>query len=129
MAPETFTDALIECVKAAGGSKAVATVLWGSSAGVDVAQRRLLSCLNPERPEKLSLDEALQIMRLARGRGCHTAMQFLAGALSYAEPVPIEPKDEADELRRRVLEMGRELQSVLTRLEQVERPATSRGAA
>jgi hypothetical protein len=124
MQSESFNDALIECVKAVpGGSKAVGVTLWGESAGVEAAQRRLLACLNPERQEKLSLDEIVQVMRIARVRGCHAGMHFLCAALGYAEPVPIQPKDEADELRRQVLEMGRQLQSALARIEQLDRPA------
>jgi hypothetical protein len=52
MLAESFNDALIECVKAAGGSKAVGVALWPAM-GVEAAQRRLLACLNPERNEKL----------------------------------------------------------------------------
>lgn len=121
MTTESINDALIECVKACGGSKAVGVALWPAK-GLEAAQRALLACLNPDRPEKLGPDEVLHIMRMARDRGCHVAMQFLAQALSYAEPVPIKPMDEADELRRQVLEMGRDLQSKLLRLEHLERP-------
>jgi hypothetical protein len=119
---ESLNDALIECVKACGGSKAVGVALWPAK-GVEAAQRQLLACLNPERNEKLGPDEVLHLLRLARARGCHAGMQYLAEALSYGEPVPIEPKDEADELRRQLLEMGRDLQSKLSRLEQLEKPA------
>lgn len=121
---ESLNDALIECVKACGGSKTVGVALWPAK-GVEAAQRQLLACLNPERNEKLGPDEVLHLLRLARERGCHAGMQYLTEALSYAEPVPIEPKDEADELRRQLLEMGRDLQSKLSRLEQIERPATT----
>lgn len=121
---ESWNDALIECVKACGGSKSVGVALWPAK-GVEAAQRQLLACLNPERNEKLGPDEVLHLLRLARERGCHAGMQYLAEALSYAEPVPIEPKDEADELRRQLLEMGRDLQSKLSRLEQLEKPATT----
>jgi len=121
MTAESIDDALIECVKACGGSKVVGVALWPAK-GIEAAQRQLLACLNPDRNEKLGPEEVLLILRMARERGCHVGMQYLCAALSYAEPVPIEPKDEADELRRQVLVMGRELQRVLTRLEQLERP-------
>ena len=130
MPPDTLHEALIECVKAAGGSKVVAAALWPAKAArnLDDARRYLTACLDHERAEKLSLDELLHVLRAARERGCHTGMEFLAQALSYAEPVPIEPKDEADELRRQVLSMGRDLQAKLARLEQIDRGGL-RGAA
>ena len=99
---ESLNDALIECVKACGGSKAVGVALWPAK-GVEVAQRQLLACLNPERNEKLGPDEVMHVLRLARERGCHVGMQYLAEALSYAEPVPIEPKDELGDLLRQYL--------------------------
>lgn len=118
---ETINDALIECVKALGGSKSAGVALWPAK-GVEAAQRHLLACLNPDRAEKLGPDEVLHVLRLARERGCHAGMQYLAAALSYAEPMPVEPRDEADELRRQVLAMGHELQRALSRLDQLERP-------
>lgn len=120
-AHEHLHEALIEAVKAAGGSKAVAIALWGSAAGVDVVQRKLLACLNPERAEKLSLDEVLAVMRLGRQHGCHAPMQFLSRALSYAEPQPIQPRDEADELRRQFIESTRALAAMAARIEGLDR--------
>lgn len=121
MLDDSINDALIECVKAAGGSKAVGVAIWPAK-GVEAAQRHLLACLNPERHEKLGPDEMLLVLRMARERGCHAGMRFLCEALSYTPPVPTRPADEADELRRRVLAMGRELQSCLTRLEALQSP-------
>jgi len=121
MLPETLNDAYIDAVKACGGSKVVGHAIWPAK-GVEGAQRHLLACLNPDRNEKLSPEEALHIERLSRAKGCHIVAQYRAAALSYAEPVPIEPKDEADELRRQVLEMGRQLQTALSRIEQLDRP-------
>jgi hypothetical protein len=121
MPAESFNDALVECVNACGGSKAVGVLLWPAK-GLEAAQRHLLACLNTERNEKLGPDEVLMVLRLARERGCHAGMQYMATALSYAEPVPIKPRDEADELRRQLLEMGRDLQHKLARLEELERP-------
>lgn len=99
---ESLNDALIECVKACGGSKTVGVALWPAK-GVEAAQRQLLACLNPERNEKLGPDEVLHLLRLARERGCHAGMHYLAEALSYAEPVPIEPQDELADLLRQYL--------------------------
>lgn len=117
---ESINDALIECVKACGGSKTVGVALWPAK-GVEAAQRHLLACLNPDRNEKLGPDEVLHVLRMARERGIHVGMQYLAGTLSYADPVPVQPHDEADELRRQVLTMGQSLQKALARIEQLDK--------
>jgi len=121
MLPESLNDALIECVKACGGSKAVGVAIW-PALGVEAAQRKLLASLNPDRNEKLGPDEFQLLMQMARDVGCHVGMQYLSHALSYSEPQPIEPRDEADELRRQVLAMGHQLQKALARIEQLDRP-------
>lgn len=124
---ETLTDALIECVKACGGSKAVGVALWPAK-GVEAAQRHLLACLNGDRAEKLGPDEVMHVLRLARDSGCHAGMHYIAAALSYSEPTPIAPVDAADELRRQVLEMGQQLQRALARIEQLDGPQLRRAA-
>jgi hypothetical protein len=115
---ESLNDAYIEAVKALGGSKVVGAAIWPAK-GVDAAQRHLLACLNPDRNEKLSPEEALHIERMARNRGCHVIAVWRNRALDYAEPVPVEPKDIADDLQRQAIEMGRQLTEMLARLEKV----------
>lgn len=124
---ETTTQALIECVKAAGGSKQVGHKVFPEKL-VDQAQRHLLNCLNDDRPERLNPDQVLLIAKLARDNGCHAYAQHMADLLGYAEPVPVEPRDEADELRRQLLKIGKDLQDKLARLEGLER-VTLRAAA
>lgn len=116
----TFTDALIECVKAAGGSKPVGAALWPEKTP-EAAQRALLDALNDDRPARLSPEQVVFVLRLARAKGCHAGMQWLCSELSYADPQPVEPKDEADDLRRQLLAMGRELQAGLDRLAALDR--------
>jgi hypothetical protein len=121
---ETVNDALIECVKACGGSKVVGLALWPAK-GVEAAQRNLLACLNPDRNEKLSPDETLHIMRMARERGCHEGMQYMASFLSYSMPTPVEPRDELAELLRQHIEATRETQK---RQERIDRALQALGA-
>lgn len=106
---DTVNDVLIACVKACGGSKVVGPELWPAK-GLEVAQRYLLDCLNPERAAKLDPAEVMHIMRMARDRGCHSGMQYVASALSYSMPSAVEPKDELAELLRQNLEATREQQ-------------------
>jgi hypothetical protein len=117
---ETLTDCLIECVKAAGGSKQVGHKVWPEKT-VDAAQRHLLNCLNEGKAERLTPDQVLLIARLARERGCHAYIEHVAKDLSYSEPVPIEPKDEADELRRQFIESTRTLAAMADKIEALER--------
>lgn len=117
-AHESINDALIECVKACGGSKVVGLALWPAK-GVEAAQRTLLACLNPDRQEKLGPDEVLHILRMARERGCHVGMQYIAASLGYAEPVPVDPKDELAELLRQSIEATRETHRRQERIERL----------
>lgn len=118
---DTLTGTLIECVKAAGGSKSVGMRLWPKKT-VEAAQRHLLACLNESKPERLTPEQVLLVARLAREHGCHAYMEFCARALSYAAPQPVRPVDEVDELRRQVLEMRRTMQAALARLQALDAP-------
>lgn len=117
---ETLNECLIECVKKAGGSKQVGHKVWPEKT-VEAAQRHLLNCLNEGKAERLTPDQALLIARLAREKGCHAYAEFVAHTLSYADPQPIEPRDEADELRRQFIESTRSLAAMAERIESLER--------
>lgn len=122
---QSLTDTLIECVKAVpGGSKAVGPALWPEKDPV-AAQRLLLDCLNDDRPQKLSPEQVILVARMARERGCHAYACWVAESLSYAPPVPVEPRDLADDLQRQVLAMGKQLTDVLARLEELQRGGRS----
>lgn len=114
--PESLDDALVECVKAAGGSKVVGARLWPAKL-VDAAQRHLLNCLKEGRAEHLKPDEVLLILRMAREAGCHTGMAFLAQSLGYAIPQPVEPRDEVAQLQRDFIAANAEMRARAERLE------------
>jgi len=115
---ETLNQALVECVKACGGSKQVGHKLWPEKT-VDAAQRHLLNCLNEDKPERLSPDHLLMLLRLARDRGCHVGVAYMLETLGYAPPVPTDPKDELTELLRQNLEANREAQRRHERIERL----------
>lgn len=100
---DSINTVLIEAVKALGGSKVVAHKLWPEKA-VDAAQRHLLACLNEDKPERLSPDHLMLVLRMARDKGHHGAFAHMCALLGYAEPQPINPKDELTELLREYLE-------------------------
>jgi hypothetical protein len=113
---ESLNDALIACVRAAGGSAIVGPKLWPEKPR-DAAQRALLDCLNEDRPAKLSPEQVLLVLRLARAKGYHEGMNFIAADLGYGTPVPIEPRDEAAELQRQFIESVRLQQALVERME------------
>jgi hypothetical protein len=117
--PESFNDALIECVKAAGGSKVVGAKLWPEKMA-DAAQRHLLNCLQEGRAEHLKPDQVLFVLRLARDAGHHTGMHFLADSLGYSQPEPISPRDEVAELQRQFLDATRAMQAMAARMEALQ---------
>ncbi len=94
-----MNDALIACVKALGGSKVVGPRLFPEKAP-DVAQRTLLDCLNEDRPNKLSPDQVMAVLRWARAIGFHAGMDWVCSDAGYSAPQPIEPRDELADLLR-----------------------------
>jgi hypothetical protein len=99
MPPEfdNINEALVACVKALGGSKQVGHKLWPEKT-VDAAQRHLLACLNEDKAERLSPEQLALLMRMAHAKGFHGVMQFLCDSIGYADPQPIDPRDELTEL-------------------------------
>jgi hypothetical protein len=123
---DNVNEVLVECVKACGGSKAVGVEIWPAK-GMDAAQRHLLNCLNLDRNEKLSPDEVLLIARMARDVGCHVYVEYLAQALSYSKPEPIEPVDELKELLRVQNELRSKLLAGTERVEKLLARAELKG--
>lgn len=116
---EGLNQALIECVKAAGGSANVGRKLFPEKTP-ESAQRALLDCLNEERPAKLSPEQVLLILRLARAKGFHDGIGFILADLGYAPTSPIEPKDEAAELGRQASELLAAAERITERLQRLQ---------
>jgi hypothetical protein len=116
---EGLNQALIECVKAAGGSANVGRKLFPEKSP-ESAQRALLDCLNEERPAKLSPEQVLLILRLARAKGFHEGIGFILADLGYAPTTPIEPKDEAAELGRQASELLAAAERITERLQRLQ---------
>lgn len=113
---QSLTDVLVECVKAAGGSKVVGPRLWPEML-VDQAQRKLLDCLNDERPHRLSPEQVLLVAQLARHAGCHAYVAYCCARLHYQPPVPREPRDELAELQRSFVASVGALQQQLAQIQ------------
>ncbi len=111
-----INGALIECVRACGGSKQVGPQLWPEKTP-DAAQRLLLSSLNEDRPEKLSPEQLALVLRMAKAKGCHAGINALCDALGYSHPQPIEPKDEVAELQKQFIAATEAMQALAARME------------
>jgi hypothetical protein len=116
MAYESLNEALIDCVRAAGGSKQVGPLLWPEKSP-DAAQRLLLDCLNEDRAAKLSPEQVLLVLRLARAKGHHAGREFILADLGYAPPVPVDPRDEAAELQRQFMGVMGKAEELVQRME------------
>jgi len=124
---ESINDALVECVKACGGSGQVGPKLWPEKPP-QAAQRLLLDCLSEDRPAKLSPEQIMFVLRLARDRGCHVGVEFICSDLGYSQPSPIEPEDERAKLQREYIEAARLMAKLAERIERTAGP-TLRAAA
>lgn len=113
---EDVWQALTDCVRALGGAKEVGIALR-PELGVLKSQRWLLDCLNPDRADKLSLDQALWILTQARQINCHAGMAFIARQCGYADPQPVEPEDERAALQREFIKQSKAMQALATRME------------
>ena len=122
---DSINEALIACVKALGGSKQVGPLLWPDAAP-DAAQRKLLDCLNEDRPHHLTPGQMMMVLRMARHRGFHDAADFMMSELGYAPPVPVDPRDEAAELQRQFIVATEQMAAMVERMQglqaQIARP-------
>ena len=123
---ESINDALRECVQACGGHKVVGSLLWPEKAA-DVAGRLLSDCLNDAKRERLSPEQVLLVLRLARERGCHAGMNFIARDAGYSDPPPVEPEDERAKLQREFIEASKSLTRMAAQIERMNAVAMAAG--
>ena len=115
---ESLNDALKEIMQVAGGAKSVSVLLWPEKSP-DAARSRLLDCLNPDRPDKLSPDQVLLFLKIGRQKGCHAAMNYLARDAGYEDPKPVDPEDEKTKVQREFIEAQKYMSRLAARMERV----------
>lgn len=113
---EDIDDALSEVIRACGGAKVVSSKLWPEKTP-DAAHRLLLACLNEHRPERLSPEHVLLLLKMGRACGCHAGMNFIARDTGYDDPKPVEPEDERARLQREFIEAQKAMQMLAGRME------------
>jgi hypothetical protein len=115
---EDINDALRDVIRALGGMKAVAARLR-PELGTEAAAGWLKDCLNPSRRERLNPEQVLWLLREGRKVGCHSLMNYLCDEASYCRAQPLEPHDEAAELRRQVVASVKHFEGLVKRLERL----------
>lgn len=94
---EDIFDVARAMVNAAGGAKVVAARMWPNTP-IAEAHRKLLDCLNRERPAKFCIEEFLTLVKLAREAGFHQGKHWIDTDTGYQPTPPQDPKVERERL-------------------------------
>ena len=116
---EDIYQALNDCVRAAGGNKAVAASLWPDKS-ILKQQVYLNDCLNRERNEKLDPEQILFILRLAKEKGCHVGMDFINESCDYEPPKPVNRKEKRAELQQEFIKAVKSLGELGSQLDNLD---------
>ena len=107
---DAFEDALIDILKGVYGKgfyQKAAAEMYPTEDPTDKG-KWLEKALNPERNEKLGLNDLLWILKKGREKGIHTGMFFLTDECNYTRPTTIEPEDKKAELVDRLERIAKE---------------------
>lgn len=115
---ESINDALKDIINHAGGNKSVGCRLYPEKTP-DSAHRTLLDALNDNRPEKLSPDQFLFLLKIGREIGCHSAINYISRESGYSDPTPIEPEDEKARLMREFISAQKAMSAIAEKLNTV----------
>ena len=115
---EDLNGALAHVVSALGGPKVVGNGLWPSMP-VDKAGRKVTDCLRETHAQRFTFDDLIWLLAEARKQGIHSAMAHINEIVGYAAPVPVEPEDEAAQLKREFNKSVKLQGQILKRLERI----------
>jgi hypothetical protein len=120
------TDMFHECIEDAITADVMALGGYGKVAGwlfphlqPDQGKAHMRACLNADRAEKLSPPQTALIVQKARDIGSRATADYLQGMWGCRIEF-LNPADEAADLRRDVLELGKVLMQRLDRLDRAE---------
>lgn len=113
---EDLRDALKDAVRALGGNKAVGRRLRPELTA-DSAGDWVKDCLNPARRERFDPEQVLWLIREAKLVGCHSIVNYICDEAGYTRPSPVEPADEAAELKRQAIAAVKDFAVLVQRLE------------
>lgn len=112
---EDVYDLLKSLVNSLGGPKLVGSRLYPQK-DVDAARRYLLDCLNPERDHDLGVEGFLTLLRWAREKGIHFAINWVCDDLGYGNPPPMDPEDQRAELQRQFIACTERMEQLARKL-------------
>ncbi len=115
---DSLNSVLVDIVKALGGSKKVAPLMWPEKS-VNAAAILLCDCLNNDRAQKLTPDQAMFILRLARNNNINIGIEYICQALGYSKPTPIQPEDEKAQLMREFITAQKLMANIAKQMESV----------
>jgi hypothetical protein len=113
---EDINDALREAVRQLGGHKKVGPAMR-PELPLESAANWLRDCLNHERREKLSPEQVVLILRMARDTGFHGAMSFVAFSAGYEPPAPISVDEQDAQLQHQFIEAVGKLENIQKQLQ------------
>lgn len=116
---DDLNEALKSAIKALGGYKVVGKALWPELLN-DTSAQRLRDSVNPDRRDKLSPEQFIFILRLAREKGFHATMDFVAFDLGY-KAVPVDPSTQEAELQERFINAVDGLTAIQSQLQRIQR--------
>lgn len=111
-------DALRATIDLIGGPKRIACALWPTKSMAD-ARRYLLHCLDPERAEKLALEEIFAIWEMARAANVHVITEYAAQRLRY-EFKAITPEEELNSVQREYVDAVKTLEKITDRMARLQ---------
>jgi len=119
---QDMNDALTAAVHAVGGFKKIGLALRPELEGrPQQAAQWLRDCLNHEKREKLSPEQLLHLLRLAREGNYHAAKHWIDGEAGYAESAPLRPEDAIADLQRRFIEAVHLSRDITEKIERLSR--------
>jgi hypothetical protein len=116
---ETMTDALRECVNHLGGPKEVGRKMR-PELPMDQAANYVRDRVNPARRERFDPEQVLWLLREARQKGYHLAIEYITQECGYTTPQPLEPEDERAKLQREYIEATRQMAKIADRMERMQ---------
>lgn len=113
---EDVYDAFRHIVRTVGPKETGVALFPKKEQDPSAAARYLADNLNPSRDEKLDLEQIMQLLRMGKEKGCHSAINFICDAIGYSRPTPIEPEDEKAELQREFVATVGRLERIASKL-------------
>lgn len=115
---EDIYDSLRDVVRALGGFKKVAPLLFPAKNGN--AESYLKDCLNTNRRETLDPCEVVLLLKWGKDVGCHSGIDYVCDSAGYKRTEPANPVDEQVELQRAWIESLKYQKQLVDRMEALQ---------